>query len=195
MTIIPLARKTMFSLLFLTFSLISFQGVCPIQASQGKPASFQLKQDDSGPPSSNKDLRGSVEEMLFEKTNEMRGRSKLPSLGSNSILIKAARYHSDDMYRKNYLSHFSPDGKSPLDRIRKFKPGYDESCGENVHNITSPQGLRDASAIANQMMKDWMGSPEHRKNILSKEYSLIGVGCSTDGEKIFCTQVFSGPNI
>jgi len=186
-------KRLLPTLSFLLFFSTFFQGSS--QASHGKPSPFQLNQDDSLTEPSKKNLRGSVESLLFDMTNQMRQKSKLSSLGSNSVLVKAARFHSDDMYKKNYLSHFSPDGKSPLDRIRQFKPGYDESCGENVHNIMSPQGLRDANAIANQMMKDWMGSPEHRKNILSKEYAYIGIGCSTDGVKIFCTQVFSGPNI
>ena len=81
-----------FTLLFLLSSVAFFQERS-LEASQPRPTPFQLKQDDLGPPLSKKDLRGSVEEMLFEKTNQMRAKSKLPALGSNSILVKAAHYH------------------------------------------------------------------------------------------------------
>ena len=151
-----------------------------------------LEQSDS--VSSLKDLLSSVESQLFEKTNQQRKDKKLSSLEFNITLYKAALFHSQDMLKRRYFSHFSPEGKFVLDRIRKFKPGYDESCGENLHQIYSEKGLRDPSAIAEQMMKDWMSSPEHRKNILSKEYTLMGIACSSDGFRIFCTQVFSaGP--
>jgi uncharacterized protein YkwD len=42
------------------------------------------------------------------------------------------------------------------------------------------------------MMKDWMNSSSHRKNILSKNFEYLGVGCISDGNRIFCVQVFAG---
>jgi len=191
------ASAGMTLLLFLLFFLGLFQGPAFHfkEAYSAGPKPFQLKQEDSDVSYSKKDLRKAVEALLFEETNQVRGKKGLSTFQSNDTLIKAARFHSEDMFKRNYLSHFSPNGKSPLDRIRQFKPGYDESCGENVHSIFSGQGLRDPEAIARQMMKDWVGSPDHRKNIVSKEYALLGVGCATDGVKIYCTQVFSGPNL
>ena len=162
---------------------------------EGKNIPFTLDQNEAGPNLSNRDLRNQVESLLLDKTNDFRSSQKLSILKGNSILEKAARYHSEDMLKRNYLSHFSPEGLSVLERIRKFKPNYDESCGENIHNISSPRGLKDPKAIAEQMMKDWIGSPSHRKNLVSKDYALLGVGCATDGNRIFCTQVFSGPEI
>jgi uncharacterized protein YkwD len=165
------------------------------QGSEPKPVPFKLKQENSNKKTPPKKLQQAVEEFLFEQSNQIREKKKLPTFAHNEILNKAARYHSEDMLQRNYFSHFSPEGKWVLDRIRKFKPGYDESCAENLHNIRSPQGLKDPEAIADQMMKDWMGSPEHRKNLVSKEYLLLGIGCASDGEEIFCTQVFSGPEM
>lgn len=195
-----MSQKRSGVLLFvLTIFTLSFQGPRLSQAksksAEGEPIPFNLKQSDSGEKPSKKNLRESVERLLFEATNEVREKKKLGTLSENPTLLKAGRYHSEDMMKRNYFSHFSPEGKSVLDRIRKFKSGYDESCAENLHNIYSGKGLSDPQAIADLMIKDWMGSPDHRKNILGKDYTLMSVGCATDGFKIFCTQVFSGPHI
>src|SRR4030095_1671246 len=163
-------------------------------AGEGKSIPFTLKQEEDEHLSS-QGLRNEVEDLLFDQTNILRSKKNLKTLGQNSILQKAARYHSQDMLKRHYLSHMSPEGDSVFERIRRFKAGYDESCGENLHQISSAQGLKDPKAIAGQMMDDWSHSPSHKKNLLSKEYELLGVGCATNGKDIYCTQVFSGPQI
>jgi uncharacterized protein YkwD len=55
--------------------------------------------------------------------------------------------------------------------------------------------LTDPQAIAATMIKEWEGSPSHRENLLSKKFTQLGVGCSSDGLQIYCTQVFSGANL
>jgi|GEM_PF-5434422 len=161
----------------------------------GKSIPFTLKQEEDDRNLSNQGLRNEVERLLFEKTNGFRSNKKLKSLGESDLMQKAARFHSQDMLKRHYLSHMSPEGASVLERIRRFKPKYDESCGENLHQISSSHGLKDPEAIASQMMEDWSHSPSHKKNLLSKEYEFLGVGCATNGKDIYCTQVFSGPEI
>jgi uncharacterized protein YkwD len=40
------------------------------------------------------------------------------------------------------------------------------------------------------VMRDWMNSPGHRRNILSPSYSEIGVGAVQNGRSIYWTQSF-----
>ncbi|HKY62452.1 MAG TPA: CAP domain-containing protein [bacterium] len=154
---------------------------------------FHLQQQASGKSLSPAELSRQVESRIFEGTNGVREAKKLKRLGSEELLVKAARDHAQDMMKRNYLSHNSPEKKTVIDRLRKYQPKLERSVGENLHTISSAQGLFDPRAIADQMMDDWMNSSSHRKNILSKKYEYLGVGCTSDGQRIFCVQVFAGP--
>lgn len=173
---------------FIFLSLIS-----PAFGEMGKEIPFQLqqKQQAAMPP---KILNEKVEQALLDQTNEFREKKKRGPLSFNSILQNAAADHSMDMLKKNYLSHFSPKGKSVVDRVSHYTK-VQTDLGENIHTIRSSQGLTDPQAIAATMIKDWEGSPSHRENLLNKKFTQLGVGCASDGSQIFCTQVFSGPNL
>ena len=186
--------KFLHSFIFLSAAL----GIClsPLlnqEAQAAKSIPFHLQQKEGDGKLKPGELSRSVEGLLFEASNQARLRKKLPPLESEDILVKAARDHSQDMLRRNYLSHFSPEKKSVVDRVKKYQPKLERSVGENLHTISSSQGLVDARAISAQMMEDWMDSSSHRKNILAKDYRFLGVGCASDGQTIFCTQVFAGP--
>lgn len=181
---------------FLSLSLLGLVGVMMPACSQAKPAKsipFHLQQRDSGERPSAAELSRRVEAFIFEKTNQIHRERKLPILKSENLLAETARDHSQDMLKRNYLSHFSPEGQSVVDRYRKNAGKVQRSLGENLHTITGSQGLFDPEAIAKLMMDDWMHSPSHRENLLAKKYSALGVGCASDGQRIFCTQVFGGP--
>ncbi len=154
---------------------------------------FHLQQQSSGKALSPSELSRQVESRIFESTNGVREAKKLKSLASEELLVKTARDHAQDMMQRNYLSHFSPEKKSVVDRLRKYQPKLERSVGENLHTISSANGLVDPKAISDQMMDDWMHSSSHRKNILSKNFEYLGVGCTSDGNRIFCVQVFAGP--
>ena len=163
-------------------------------AREGSNIPFHLQQKEGGKKLSPEALADQVEVQLFDSTNKERNEKKLGPLRQDEILVKAALDHSRDMLKRNYLSHFSPEGKSVVDRVAKYQGKPQRSLGENLHTISSSEGLVDPQAIVAQMMQDWMHSPPHRKNILSKDYAYLGVGCASDGARIFCTQVFAGEN-
>ena len=163
------------------------------QAKSTKNIPFHLEQKEASKKISPEELSQKVEALIFEKTNEVHREYKLVTLKNEKVLADTARDHSRDMLKRNYLSHFSPEGKSVVDRYRKRAGKVERSLGENLHTISSSQGLFDPEAIAKLMMSDWMHSPSHRENLLAKQYSALGVGCVSDGERIFCTQVFGGP--
>ncbi|HKX12351.1 MAG TPA: CAP domain-containing protein [bacterium] len=154
---------------------------------------FHLQQQSPGKTLGPSDLSRQVESRIFESTNGVREGKKLKPLASEELLAKAAHDHAQDMMKRNYLSHFSPEKKSVVDRLKKYRPKLNRSVGENLHTIASAGGLFDPKAIAEQMMKDWMNSSSHRKNILAKNFEFLGVGCTGDGSRIFCVQVFGGP--
>ena len=98
----------------------------------------------------------------------------------DSRLTTAAQLHSQDMAKRNYFSHTSLDGRSPWDRIRA--QGYAYGSGENI-----AAGYATPEAV----MKGWMNSSGHRKNILNCSSKAIGVGVGKGGSYgIYWTQDF-----
>ncbi len=134
--------------------------------------------DDKAEPKLSKE-----EQLLVDLTNKARAKEKLPEVKVNALLMKAAQGHSANMAKQHKLTH-ELDGKRVKDRLDDLK--YDwELCGENVGNLNNLkllQGLFDS----------WMKSPEHRKNILQKEFDEIGIALVHDpkGNLYYVTQVF-----
>ena len=107
----------------------------------------------------------------------------LAPLKANWELSRVARYKSQDMIDKNYFSHTSPTYGSPFDMMTNFGIKY-MSAGENIaYGQPTPTSV----------MTGWMNSAGHKANILSKNYTEIGVGVAkkSDGT-IYWTQQFIG---
>jgi len=51
------------------------------------------------------------------------------------------------------------------------------------------------NTLAKTVMEGWMNSPEHRANILQKEFTHIGVGVVVLEDTFYFTQVFAGREI
>lgn len=115
----------------------------------------------------------------------------------------AARKHALDMQHQGYISHQSPDGSLPNDRMRRA--GYvPTAAGENIAVIGYPlislpepaEAVLDATHIRHRptpsrAVELWMKSKPHCKNIMSDRFEDTGVGfvLAADGAPIF-TQAF-----
>jgi uncharacterized protein YkwD len=72
------------------------------------------------------------------------------------------------MLRYDFFNHSDPFGQSPADRVARFgRRGVFRWVGENI-----AVGYWSAADVC----RAWMGSQEHRANILSRHYTMIGVG-------------------
>ncbi|MBT2702476.1 CAP domain-containing protein [Bacillus sp. ISL-35] len=120
------------------------------------------------------------ESKVIDLTNEQRRKNGLPNLQPDTALSNVAQEKSNDMQAKNYFSHTSPTYGSPFDMMRDFGVSYN-SAGENI-----AMGQQSAEEVVNA----WMNSEGHRKNILSPNYTHIGVGHTTQGN--YWTQMFIG---
>lgn len=120
----------------------------------------------------------SVESKVIELTNAERRKAGLPALQADTKLSNVAREKSRDMQQKGYFSHQSPTYGSPFDMMRDFGITY-QSAGENI-----AKGQRTPEEV----VQAWMNSEGHRKNILSGNYSHIGVGYAETGNH--WTQMF-----
>ncbi|MDB4868381.1 MAG: hypothetical protein JWR03_2714, partial [Cohnella sp.] len=102
---------------------------------------------------------------VFNLVNQERAKAGLKALKTNSALANMALVKAKDMKNNNYFDHNSPTYGSPFDMMQKFGITY-RYAGENIAmGQRSPQ----------EVMTAWMNSPGHRANILSNNYSTIGV--------------------
>jgi uncharacterized protein YkwD len=124
---------------------------------------------------------------MLGRVNAERRKLRLSPLHENALLDKAAQSHAEDMIRRSYYSHESPEKGSVRDRVRKV--GYlSIAVGENI--------AEGQSTVA-QVMDAWMESPEHREHIVSMTLKEIGVGVAFGknerGLEIIWVQVFGTP--
>ena len=120
------------------------------------------------------------ETKVVELTNEQRRKNGLKNLVPDTALSNVAQEKSNDMQAKKYFSHTSPTYGSPFDMMRDFGVTY-QSAGENI-----AMGQPTAEEVVNA----WMNSEGHRKNILSPNFTHIGVGHTGTGN--YWTQMFIG---
>jgi formylglycine-generating enzyme required for sulfatase activity len=114
-------------------------------------------------------------------TNQERVKAGCSPLSINPLLTQAAQAHSEDMAARNYFSHYSPEGETPGDRIRKTGYVYVRAAENIAAGQSSPQAVVPAL----------MNSPEHRANILNCALREIGVGYATNQNAYpYWTQVF-----
>lgn len=126
-------------------------------------------------------------EKLYQLTNEEREKNGLEPLTYNPQLAAAAEQKANDMFARNYWSHYGPDGTTPWSFI--LSTGYKyEYAGENLaKNFLFSDGV----------VRAWMESPTHRENILRNEYSEIGFavvnGVLNGEETTLVVQMFGTP--
>lgn len=127
-----------------------------------------------------------VEQLIFNKVNEERAKAGVPALSYNSTMETYARIKSKDMGVKNYFDHVNPEGELITAQMARDGVSYN-AWGENIAYIG---GVSDATELANQFMTNWMNSQGHRENILSTNFTSIGVGVYKSGNKYYATQEF-----
>ncbi len=109
---------------------------------------------------------GTFAKEVFAIVNQERAKAGLQALKLDSRLSSMAKDKAVDMAKNNYFDHTSPTYGSPFDMMKKYGISYNYA-GENI-----AMGQRNAQEV----MKDWMNSPGHRKNILSANFDTIGIG-------------------
>jgi len=87
-------------------------------------------------------------------------------LSANDKLTRAAQSHAEDMEKRDYFDHDTPEGKTAADRV--LATGYEfTALGENI-----ARGYATPKAA----VKGWMKSKGHRDNILGQQYTEFGLG-------------------
>lgn len=161
-----------FLTIYLAFALMLTAGVAHLQSTQGSILGYAT---DISP------------QKLLELTNRERQKEGLNDLVYNEKLAQAAQKKAENMFAKDYWSHYGPDGETPWEFI--LGSGYQyEFAGENLaKNFLFSDGVVNA----------WMDSPTHRDNILRKEYTDMGFavvnGVLNGEETTLVVQMFGKP--
>jgi uncharacterized protein YkwD len=141
-------------------------------------------------PKAGKSLGPVLEENILRYTNQERRSQGLPGLHGSPALRFVARKHSKDMCRTQTFRHesnsFSKGWETFPERLRQV--GL-RAGGENIGYRTLAE---DPNTWAKKVVRGWMESPSHRRNILNPKFHYLGVGISGCKDKIgYATQVFS----
>jgi uncharacterized protein YkwD len=127
------------------------------------------------------------EQRILDQTNEARKKEGLNPLKASAVLTDVARKHAQALAKLRKLEH-EIDGVGPEQRLTKAGYKY-LAYGENIHGSKGSDA--EAADIA---MKDWLNSKVHRKNLLSKDYTEVGIGVATnDAGETYFTQDFGRP--
>ncbi|PZE19685.1 CAP domain-containing protein [Paenibacillus xerothermodurans] len=97
--------------------------------------------------------------------NQERAKAGLQPLAEDKALSAMALDKAKDMYHNGYFDHNSPTYGSPFDMMKSYGINY-TYAGENI-----AKGQRTPQEV----MNGWMNSPGHKQNILSPNFTKIGV--------------------
>lgn len=125
-----------------------------------------------------------AEAQVLAATNAYRAERGLPPLVADGRLVDIARVRSNDMVKRKYFSHATPDGTDVFQLLRRGKVPF-WAAGENL----ARNNAKDAPKAA---MAGWIKSAGHRANLLHPSFGRLGVGVAKDAKgMVYLTQVFA----
>jgi hypothetical protein len=111
--------------------------------------------------------------------DEERLRHGLAPLQREVQLDLASQRHSEDMTRRRFFEHVTPEGAAPPARM--LAAGYPADNALTGENIAWGEGAKSSPV---EIVDMWMHSPGHRENILRPGFTTIGVGVAMDAPRV-----------
>lgn len=113
----------------------------------------------------NEDANIDFAQQVVDLVNQERAKGGLQPLKNDKALANVAMIKAKDMYNNNYFDHNSPTLGSPFDLMKS----------EGVQYRTAGENIAKGQKTPQEVMKAWMNSEGHRQNIMSPNYTSIGV--------------------
>lgn len=132
----------------------------------------------SGPTATPMD-RDAFEMEIVRLVNEERTKAGLALLEVDPGLMQFARERSEDMVKREYVSHYDPTTGEDLSG----------AAGENIARFSSRWST--LSDLPQRSVGYWIASEGHRKNILDAGAHRTGVGVAVGGGNVIITQIFA----
>jgi uncharacterized protein YkwD/uncharacterized membrane protein required for colicin V production len=114
--------------------------------------------------------RPELEAQMLKLVNQERAAHGLSPLLADPELTVVARQHSTEMFVRGYFSHYTPEGRSPFERMRAANVRF-LLAGENL-------ALAPTLRLAHDGL---MNSPGHRANLLRPGFGRVGIGIEDGG--------------
>ena len=125
-----------------------------------------------------------LESRLHSAVNDFRREQRLILLERRPELDRVARAHSEDMVRRGFFAHESPEGDDWVDRLARAGVTGFAMAAENVGQTNRGEPNRE-------ILEGWKQSTAHRDNLVSRPMNATGVGIARapDG-RLFYTQLY-----
>ena len=151
-----------------------------------KDKNIAIKNDDNAKTKTpnNGTFMSQVEQLIFQNVNKERLANGVSQLSYNTTMQNYARIKSKDMGDNKYFNHEDLRGNLITTKMQSDGVSY-SAWGENIAYISG-----NANDLAEQFMKNWMNSEGHRANILSANFTSIGIGVYKIGDRVYATQEF-----
>ncbi|MCW2973152.1 MAG: hypothetical protein JWN72_1425 [Thermoleophilia bacterium] len=119
------------------------------------------------------------ESQVLDLINKERAKGGLSALSYNAALDSAAEKHAGQMATVKTMAHDGIGDGDPGERIRA--EGYKNAWGENV---------AVGQLTPEQVVREWMNSPEHKRNIMDPNFKLSGISqvVDTTGRKYWAQE-------
>ncbi|MGI5835266.1 MAG: CAP domain-containing protein [Chloroflexota bacterium] len=134
----------------------------------------------------------SLTQQVVDLVNQERLKAGLLPLKWNEQLAAAATAYAQDMASRNFFSHHSPEGTTPVERAQSA--GY-EAYGWG--GLYVGENLARGFPTAEGAVQGWMASEGHRNNILHDKYRETGVGVAVaaSGARVWVQKFGSRPKV
>jgi uncharacterized protein YkwD len=138
---------------------------------------------------------GKVGEKVLSLVNAARSKPRkcgrqsfpaVPPLTLSAMLNRAALVHSQDMAKNDFFEHRGSDGSMVGDRASRV--------GYRWRNVA--ENVAIGAETAEIVVEGWLKSPGHCVNIMSPDYTEMGIAYVTEPKSepgIYWTQVFARP--
>ena len=134
-----------------------------------------------------------LRQAILGMVNKDRRDHDLPPLKLDATVNEAAQNHAEDMLRRDYYSHRSPEGKTAMDRYLEAGGSSALTVAENIARCEGCPLPTDRETVE-RLQRGWMNSPEHRDNILAPGLESFGFGVAGEtGQGLYAVQNFAGP--
>jgi uncharacterized protein YkwD len=135
------------------------------------------------------ETREELRRFALELVNNSRAEHGVPPLRLAPELSQAAQAHAEDMLRRNYFAHESPEGGTAMDRYRAAGGSPGKLVAENIAQC---RNCAPGRKLVEGFHSGWMKSPGHRANILAPGVDRFGFDIAAAGQDVTAVQTFAG---
>ena len=144
-------------------------------------------------PKSKYDIGPADAQEMLELVNEERQRVGVAPLVMDERLNASAQEKADDMVKRNYRDHVSPEGIHGYELVFKNTDGECRHAGENHYTGAYHPKSDVFVPTSRRAFNGWMSSKPHREAIQNPKYTKTGFGVSTNNTSLIAVQHFCQP--